>query len=254
MRTAGAKATKEESESTLLVGTAIKQFRSGAARANYLSLDRADLSSATKERCRRMAAPRESDWAALLRVVKYLKAEPRVAYRYRWQKGSDLRIYGDTGIAGCLQTRRSTSGGCAMRGSHLVKHWSSTQKVVTLSSGETELTGIVKGAVEGLGLRSLSADLGWDSKLRTYADSSAAIGICRLPGIGKVRHLATDQLWVQEWIRNKDFELYKVLGTERPADMMTKHVPRETLDTHLTFTDLHREAGRAMTAPQTIQS
>ena len=35
--------------------------------------------------------------------------------------------------------------------------------------------------------------------------------------------------------------------------MMTKHVPRETLDTHMTFTDLHREAGRATTAPQTIQ-
>ena len=217
VRTAGAKATKEDYESTLLLGTAIKQFISGAARANYLSLDRADLSFATKGMCRRMATPRESDWAALLRIVKYLKSEPRVAFGYQWQKGSDLRIYVDKDFAGCLQTRRSTSGGCAMRGGHLVKHWSSTQKVVTRSSGEAELTGIVKGVAEGLYLRSLSADLDWDSSLRIYADSSAATGICRRSGIDKVRHLATDQLWVQERIRSKDFELFKVLGTENQA-------------------------------------
>ena len=150
--------------------------------------------------------------------------------------------------------RKSTSGGCALRGTHLIKHWSSTQKVVTLSSGEAELTGSVKGAEEALGIGSLSADLGSDSPLIIYADSSAAIGICKRSGIGKVRHLAVGQLWVQERLKTKDFELFKVLGTENPADMMTKHVPRETLDTHMTFTDLHRPAGRATTAPQTIQN
>ena len=116
---------------------------------------------------------------------------------------------------------------------------------------EAELTGIVKGATEALGLKSLSADLGWDSGLKLHADSSAAIGICKRSGIGRVRHLATGQLWVQERLRNGDFALFKVLGAKNPADMLTKHVPRETLDTHLAFAELHREAGRAETAPLT---
>ena len=85
-----------------------------------------------------------------------------------------------------------------MRGEHVIKHWSSTQKVVALSSGEAELAGIVKGSAEGIGLQSVAADLGLDLGLKVFADSSAAIGICRRTGIGRVRHLAVGQLWVQE--------------------------------------------------------
>ena len=84
-----------------------------------------------------------------------------------------------------------------------------------------------------------------------FADSSAAIGICKRSGIGKVRHLAVGQLWVQERLKTKDFELYKVLGTENPADILRKHVPREVLDKHLAYLQLHRETGRAATAPMT---
>ena len=98
-------------------------------------------------------------------------------------------------------------------------------------------------------MKSLSADLGWKTDFKIHVDSSAAIGICKRPGIGRVRHLATGQLWVQEMLRNDDFSLYKVLGTKSPVDILTKHVPRDTLDTHPEFADLHRELGRAATAP-----
>ena len=79
-------------------------------------------------------------------------------------------------------------GGCAFRGNHLIKHWSTNQKVVTLSSGETELTGIVKGATEALGLKSLSADLGLDAGLKLHALQRSAsasevvlVGFATLP-------------------------------------------------------------------------
>ena len=120
---------------------------------------------------------------------------------------------------------------------------------MTLISAEDELAGIVKGSTEGLGLRSLATDLGWETELKVYTDSSAAIGICKRSGIGKVRHLATGQLWVQDRIRTKDFELYKVAGTDNPADMLTKHLARESLDKHVSFSGLIRTAGRADTAP-----
>ena len=54
--------------------------------------------------------------------------------------------------------------------------------------------GVVKAATEGIGLQSLARDLGIDLSLQIYADSSAAIGICRRTGIGRVRHLAVGQL------------------------------------------------------------
>ena len=66
--------------------------------------------------------------------------------------GAHLRVFVDTDFAGCQLTRRSTSGGRAMHGAHIAKHWSTTQKAVTLSSGEAELGVVVKGVGEGIGL------------------------------------------------------------------------------------------------------
>ena len=81
-----------------------------------------------------------------------------------------------------------------MRGRYLVKHYSRTQKVVTLSSAEAELGGVVQGASEGLGTQSIAHDLGIEATLTLWADSSAAIGICQRSGIGRVRHLAVGKL------------------------------------------------------------
>ena len=86
--------------------------------------------------------------------------------------------------------------------------------------------------------------------VRMHADSEAAIGICRRTGIGRVRHLAVGQLWVQEGLcRRGDFALYKVRGDQNPADVLTKNVPRETLDRHLRTFGLVRADGRAASAP-----
>ena len=126
--------------------------------------------------------------------------------------GPPLRVFVDTDVAGCQLTRRSTSGGCAMHGAHLVKHWPTTQEAITLSSGEAELGGIVKGVVEGIGLCSLGQDPLLDMKLEVHADSVAAIGICRRSGVGRVRHLAVGQLWVQERLCEGCFCLHTVVG------------------------------------------
>ena len=182
--------------------------------------------------------------------MRYLKDAARLVYDFKWQPECDLDVYVDTDFAGCQTTRRSTSGGVALRGSHLVKHWSSTQKAVTLSSAEAELCGIVKGCTEALGIQSLGRDLGVSAKVRVHTDSAAAAGICRRSGIGRVRHLAVGQLWVQEGLRRGDFQLFKVRGEANPADALTKHLARDLLDAHLRAMSLRRSDGRAGTAPR----
>ena len=86
--------------------------------------------------------------------------------------------------------------------------------------------------------------------VRMHADSAAGFGICRRSGIGRVRHLAVGQLWVQEGLRHGDSELYKVLGAHNPADILTKTVSREVLDRHLRTLGLKRAEGRAASAPR----
>jgi hypothetical protein len=240
---------EEESEALPLQGTEVGLFRSYAARANYLAMDRPELAYPAKELCRRMKEPVKGDLRALRRLAQYLADSPRLVYQFAWQDAADLAVYTDTDFAGCRASRRSTSGGCAMRGRHLLKHWSVTQKVVTLSSGEAELAGVVRGASEGCGLQSLAADLGVVLRFSIHADSSAAIGICRRAGIGRVRHLAVSQLWVQERLRTGSFTLHKVAGEYNPADILTKVVSRTLLDRHLETMAMQREAGRAASAP-----
>ena len=137
-----------------------------------------------------------------------------------------------------------------MLGTHLLKHWASTQKKITLSSGEAELGAVVRGFSEVLGIQSVASDLGVELTPEVHADSSAAIGICRRCGIGKVRHLAVAQLWVQDLVRSKACSLHKVLGTENPADLMTKPLPRVEIDGHLDLLVLSRATGRSETAPR----
>ena len=164
-----------------------------------------------------------------------------------------MDVYVDSDFAGCAQTRRSTSGGCAKVGQHLLKHWSTTQKVLALSSGEAELAGILKGASEGFGLRSQALDLGIEVDPHVRTDASAAFGICRRMGLGKVRHLAVGQLWVQERLRMGDFSLHKHPGQENPGDVLTKHVDATTLRAHCERAGVRFLAGRAESAPMATQ-
>ena len=248
--TPGAKETvSEPAEDVPLDTAAVSAFRSEAARGNYLGLDRPDIAFAAKELCRRMSAPDRAGLRSLQRFVRYLKGSPRLVYSFPWQDECELDVFVDTDFAGCLATRRSTSGGVALRGTHLIKHWSCTQRAVTLSSAEAELYGLVKGTTEALGIQAWGRDLGIDMAVRMHADSEAAIGICRRSGIGRVRHLAVGQLWVQEGLRRGDFALYKVRGNQNPADVLTKHVPRDVLDRHLRTLGLARADGRAASAP-----
>ena len=117
--------TKEEKE---LNPSQATQFRAMVARANYLAQDRPDIQFATKELCREMSKPRERSWNSLKRLGRYLQANPRYVQEFKRQgKQTHITAWVDTDYAGCLRTRKSTSGGLINIGSHLVKSWSATQ-------------------------------------------------------------------------------------------------------------------------------
>ena len=157
----------------------------------------------------------------------------------------------DTDFAGCVAMRRSTSGGITQRGSRLLKHWSNTQLPVALSSAEAELGGICRGASTTMGLKSIASDLGfwWSIVIRT--DATAAIGICRRRGLRKIRHLAAADLWVQDRLRSKDFDLVRNPSEENPSDVLTKYVARPLMHKHLVNMGggVRFEEGRAGAAP-----
>ena len=137
-----------------------------------------------------------------------------------------------------------------MRGKHCLRHWSSTQTTVALSSGEAELSGICKGAANAIGMKSVAKNLGVTFKINLLSDATAALGMSRRLGVGKVRHLDTSLLWIQSKVRDGELMVGKILGADNPADILTKHVDAATLRKHLESIGMEYESGRAESAPE----
>ena len=162
-------------------------YRSLVMRGAYLSQDRADLGEPCKQLARRMQAPTASDLADLKRLGRYLKGKPRVVTKFTTQSwDGTVTVYVDSDHAGCLVTRKSTTGLIAFLGTHCVKHSSNLQSTIALSSGESEFYGLVKAGATGLGLRSLLEDWGIETHVRLRTDSSAAKATTSRLGLGKL--------------------------------------------------------------------
>ena len=120
---------------------------------------------------------------------------------------------------------------------------------LALSSGESELGAVVKACGEGLGIQSILADFGWVVKVTVCSDATAAIGMCRREGLGRVRHLSTGDLWVQQLVRRKLINLDKCPTTTNPSDMLTKGIARDRIQSLLQLIYTQAQGGRASIAP-----
>ena len=92
---------------------------------------------------------------------------------------------------------KSTVGRVAMWSGQFVKAWSKTVGVLALSSGKSELAAVVKVATEGMGLQSIQNYFSLCGHVAIKSDATAAIGMVHRLGLGRVRHLAVRDLWVQ---------------------------------------------------------
>jgi len=244
-------AKASDADKTELADKAASLYRAMAARANYLAQDRSDIRFAVKELCRRMAKPRMMDMTAMKRLARYLVGCPRAITPFAKQKmNKDLIGWSDSDWAGCVDTRKSTSGGMLVWGSHVIKFWSSTQDIIALSSGEAEYYAMVKTGAQLLGMSAMFRDLGISLRLRIKTDANAAKGISMRQGLGKLRHIETNQLWLQDKVHRGEFGIDKVDGKYNIADALTKPVGNEDLGIHISGVGIRLSLDRHQLAPK----
>ena len=97
--------------------------------------------------------------------------------------------------------------------------------IFALSSAEAEFYAMVEAVTRTKGLLTLAKELGWGELsvvVHLGTDSNAAKSFVNRRGLGKMRHLEIRDLWLQKEIREGRVVVHKVLGTENPADLMTK--------------------------------
>lgn len=123
------------------------------------------------------------------------------------------------------------------------------QSVISLSSGEAKYYAMVRSAAVGIGLRSIPNDWHVRADISLKTDASAAVGIAMRRGLGKVRHIEVNQLWLQEKIADGDLKIVKVGGSVNLADHLTKYIDRAKLDNDCKLLDLERSGSRHVLTP-----
>ena len=170
-----------------------------------------------------IASPSANDWVPAKRVAKHLAQHPRCVSVFRWQSPvHKLSAFTDSDWAGDVKTRKSTSGGCSMRGAHLITHGSRTQQNIALSGAEAKLNGICKASAEGLGAVYMAKEFGDEMALEVLTESSAARGIIQRVGSGRTKHLQMKQRWVQERESQRELCIVKFPRKRNVADLLTQ--------------------------------
>ena len=139
--------------------------------------------------------------------------------------------------------------GVLQLGNHVVKSWAKTQNIIALSSGEAELYATNLAAAQAMGLRSLLEDLGIKMDIRLFADSSTSKAITNRTGLGKLRHVHTNELWLQQRVKETDLCHLKIKNIFKPADLMPKPQDAQTIRSHMETMDHKHEDGRSIVAP-----
>jgi hypothetical protein len=194
----------------------------------YLTNTRPDIAYATQQLSQFLHKPTVTHFNATCRVVRYLKHSPGRGLLL--PRSSDFQILGfsDADWAGCLDTRRSTSGYCFFLGSSLVSWKAKKQVTVSRSSSEAEYRALSSATCELIWLLYLMKDLKIKCNKQPviYCDSQSAMHIASNPVFHeRTKHLEIDCHLVREKVQQGLLRLLPISTEDQLADCLTKALP-----------------------------
>ena len=98
-------------------------------------------------------------------------------------------------------------------------------------------------------MQSIMEEYGIKVDLVVKSDAVAAIGIVKRQGLGRVRHLAVADLWVQQRSKSGEVSYQKLEGKRNTSDILTKPVEKETLVRHMQALNMDFREGRHAATP-----
>ncbi|MCR9077354.1 MAG: hypothetical protein NXI07_15050, partial [bacterium] len=163
--------------------------RAAAGLCQYIAHDRPDIAFAVKNCLTAMASPNRLMMMRLVRIARYLKGKPALAWKYPYQQDpKNVTSFADADFAGD-DFLRSTSAVADFHGCHPIDFAATTQSVRALSTGEAEFYAIVKAGASVILSRQLMDGFGMSGTATVRSDATAGIGIARRSGSGRLKHL-----------------------------------------------------------------
>ncbi|CAE7796060.1 unnamed protein product [Symbiodinium sp. CCMP2592] len=138
--------------------------------------------------------------------------------------------FSDSNFANDRTTRRSLSSGQIFIGQALAYSFVRGQKVVTLSNGEAELVALTQTTSECILVKKAWEFLvQQEATLAMRSDFWVARAIASRLGVGRVRHLQTSCLWIQQWVAQHLLKVLAVPTEFNPADLGRKRFTTKRL-------------------------
>ncbi|GJT31435.1 retrovirus-related pol polyprotein from transposon TNT 1-94 [Tanacetum coccineum] len=153
-------------------------YRSKIGSLMYLTSSRPDIVQAVCYCARYQARPTEKHLKEVKRIFRYLRGTIHMGLWYPKGSGFELTAFSDVDHAGCVDTRKSTSGGIQFLGDKLVSWMSKKQDCTAMSSAEAEYVALSASCAQVMWMRTQLQDYGFNyNKIPLYCDSQSAIAI-----------------------------------------------------------------------------
>ncbi|GJR13731.1 retrovirus-related pol polyprotein from transposon TNT 1-94 [Tanacetum coccineum] len=204
-------------------------YRSKIGSLMYLTSSRPDIVQAVCYCARYQARPTEKHLKEVKRIFRYLRGTIHMGLWYPKGSGFELTAFSDADHAGCIDTRKSTSGGIQFLGDKLVSWMSKKQDCTAMSSAEAEYVALSASCAQVMWMRTQLKDYGFNyNKIPLYCDSQSAIAIsCNPVQHSRTKHIHTRYHFIKEQVENGIIELYFVRTEYQLADMFTKALLEE---------------------------
>ena len=209
------------------------QYRRLVGKLIYLTITRPDICYSVNQVSQHMQAPTVHHWNMVNRILKYLKGAPGQGIWMGCNKNTELVGYCDADYAGDHGDRRSTTGYCTFIGGNLVTWKSKKQKVVSMSSAESEYRAMRKLTTELIWLKALLKDLGVESSkpITMHCDNQAAIHIASNSVFHeRTKHIEVDCHKVREQVGLGVILPCYTESSEQLADIFTKAASPQVCD------------------------
>ena len=162
------------------------KYWSQVARCLFL---RADITFIVNELWQRMSNSTQRSLAKLQRLVRYLKRERQWVQIFSYGRMvEELTTSPDSVWTGCKETRKSSSAGVILPGSHTLQAYTRKLKIIARGRAEAELYAAALGASESKGIDSLLKDLRCEMKPVLAIDAKATKYIFHRQGVGGLKH------------------------------------------------------------------